>query len=199
LIPCEIGIILYHSKKEHGKYNLQSAFHGYKRMAVPKLICISVFLIVIGALVFTVIGPREDQFMFRTIFSKIPEYYKLGDFFKQYANYPKGMIIATLVTYVIGNGICGPVAEELYFRGFLMPRISRFGNWSPVIITLLFSAYHLFSPWGNVSRILACLPFVYCVYKKKNIYIGMIVHCTLNTASVIMGVIGIISNTAYWH
>ncbi|MFN2272167.1 MAG: lysostaphin resistance A-like protein, partial [Anaerolineae bacterium] len=75
--------------------------------------------------------------------------------------------------------------EEMYFRGYLLPRLSRFGAWAPLINTLLFSLYHFFTPWQNVTRIIALIPMVYVGWWKKNIYLGMIVHCLANTFSAI--------------
>jgi membrane protease YdiL (CAAX protease family) len=57
------------------------------------------------------------------------------------------------------NAVAGPVVEEVYFRGYLLPRISRFGAWAPLINTVLFSVYHFFTPWQNVGRILGLLPW----------------------------------------
>ncbi len=194
LIPIEIGIILYFSKKETNQFNLSGAFLRYEKMPVYKTLGISVVLILIGGIVFTYISPLERNIMFQTIYKNVPEYYKLSDFFVHYKDYPRFIIIVSFLLYAVSDGILGPIAEELYFRGFLMSRISRFGIGAPVIITVLFSAYHLFSPWEFFTRIIACLPFIYCVYKTKNIYIGMIVHCSLNTASVIMAVLSMIKN-----
>jgi len=42
---------------------------------------------------------------------------------------------------------------------------------------VLFSVYHFFTPSENVSRILALLPMVYAVWWKRNIRIGIILHC----------------------
>ncbi len=193
LIPSEIGIILYHSKKETGKLNFQSAFIFHERIPVIKIIGISLILMILAALVFTFISPIESSITIKSIYHWIPEYFKLADFFQNYNNYPRGIVITSMVLYAVANGFLGPITEELYFRGFLMPRINRFGNWTPLIIAVLFSAYHLFSPWEFITRIIACLPFIYCVYKKKNIYIGMVVHCLLNTASVIIAIINMFS------
>lgn len=193
LIPSEIGVILYHSKKENGKLNFQSAFIMQEKIPAVRVIGISAILVLMAAIVFTFLSPIESRIAFGTLFRGIPEYFKLADFFQSYTSYPRGIVITSLVLYAIANGILGPIAEELYFRGFLMPRINRFGNWAPVIIAVLFSAYHLFSPWEFITRIIACLPFVYYVYKKKNIYIGMVVHCTINTVSVIIGIMNLLS------
>ena len=45
------------------------------------------------------------------------------------------------------------MVEEMFFRGYLLPRISRLGAWAPLVNTVLFSLYHLFTPWLNVGRI----------------------------------------------
>ena len=38
------------------------------------------------------------------------------------------------------SGIAVPVVEELYFRGFLLPRLSRLGIWAPILEMALFAA-----------------------------------------------------------
>jgi AcrR family transcriptional regulator len=43
------------------------------------------------------------------------------------------------------------VVEELYFRGYLLPRISRFGGWAPVINCCLFALYHFWQPFNLPS------------------------------------------------
>jgi uncharacterized protein len=62
--------------------------------------------------------------------------------------------------------------EEFYFRGYLLPRLSRFGNWAPLINAVLFSLYHFFTPWQALSRIVAVTPIAWVVQRKRCIYIG---------------------------
>lgn len=61
-------------------------------------------------------------------------------------------------------------------RGYLLPRISRLGAWAPLVNTVLFSLYHFFTPWLNVSRIIGLLPMVYAAWWKRSIYVSMAVH-----------------------
>jgi membrane protease YdiL (CAAX protease family) len=75
------------------------------------------------------------------------------------------------------------VVEELYFRGYLLPRLARYGWWAPAINTVLFSLYHFFTPWQNLTRILALLPMVYAVWGRRDIRIGLGAHVMLNLAS----------------
>jgi membrane protease YdiL (CAAX protease family) len=189
LIPSEIGVVIYYSKKETGKFNLQSAFVMNEKIPALKIFGISIILMAFAAAAFIFLSSVESGIVMKPLFRGIPEYFKITDFFRNYTNYPSWIVAVTLALYVAANGILGPIAEELFFRGFLMPRINRFGNWAPVIITVLFSAYHLFSPWEFVTRIVAFFPMAYCVYKKKNIYIGIAAHCMLNIGSIAMNIV----------
>lgn len=56
--------------------------------------------------------------------------------------------------------VLAPLVEELYFRGYLLPRIARWGWAAPLASVLLFSIYHFWAPWQQLSRVLALLPMV---------------------------------------
>ncbi len=186
LIPFELGVILYISKKEYGSFSLKSAFIFNNKLPVMKLLLYAIIPFIIGGLAFMVIQPFENRILLDTVFKFVPKQYLLADFINQIGNYPKATIIITLILYLLLNGFAGPIVEELYFRGYIMPRLSRFKGFAPIITAVLFSLYHLFSPWENVTRIVAVTPYHYVVWKKKNIYIGMIVHCSLNLVSSFM-------------
>jgi membrane protease YdiL (CAAX protease family) len=78
------------------------------------------------------------------------------------------------------------VAEELYFRGYLLPRVSRLGRWAPVFNVVLFALYHLWTPWQAVTRIVFILPAVYVVWRERNIYVGIWAHCIGNTVGLVL-------------
>ncbi|MDP1823508.1 MAG: CPBP family intramembrane metalloprotease [Archangium sp.] len=83
--------------------------------------------------------------------------------------------------YLVLSCLAGPVVEELYFRGYLLPRMRRFGRWAPVLNTVLFSAYHLFSPWENPVRIIATLPMVWVAWRRDDLLFSAIPHVAANT------------------
>ena len=47
-----------------------------------------------------------------------------------------------------------PWVEELYFRGYLLPRISRYGAWAPLLGGLFFALYHGWQWYGFVTVLL---------------------------------------------
>ena len=94
--------------------------------------------------------------------------------------YPRSALLLTFGAYLILNGLAGPIVEELYFRGYLLPRLSRFGRKAPLLETLLFTVYHFWQPWLYPTILAAFAALVFPIYRTRNIYVGMWAHCLLN-------------------
>jgi uncharacterized protein len=124
--------------------------------------------------------------LIKSLFGWLPGWYVSPIVVDQIGSYSATAWFVTLVAYVAINGLLGPIVEELYFRGYLLPRMERFGRWAPLINVSLFSLYHFWSPWQLVARIVGFGPTVYAVRRKRNVYLGMVVHCSLNTLSVLL-------------
>jgi membrane protease YdiL (CAAX protease family) len=84
------------------------------------------------------------------------------------------------------DGIVNPIVEEAYWRGYLMPRLSRFGVWAPIMNGFLFGLQHFWQPFNYPSIFLFTLLLAYVVWRKKNIYISIIAHCTVNIISTLL-------------
>lgn len=62
--------------------------------------------------------------------------------------YGRSALLLTAVLLLLGTVIVAPVVEELYFRGFLLPRMpQRLGPWRVPAHAALFAGYHVWSPW----------------------------------------------------
>jgi len=136
-----------------------------------------------GHTFFTVVTQPIDKYLIGKVFFWLPEWFNTANFVNNIEQYSQTSLLWTGILGIIFNGFAGPVVEELYFRGYLLPRISRLKVWAPLVNVALFSIYHFFTPWQNPARILAILPMVYAVWWKKNIYIGIIIHCFINIIS----------------
>ncbi len=136
-------------------------------------------------LIFLGVGEQSAKFLRAHIFFWVPDWFLLNRGVPE-QNGP--FIETTMCTFgLIFIGLIGPLTEELYFRGYLLPRLSRFGNWAPLLSVVLFSAYHFWQPHYCVITVISMLPFVYFVWWKRNIYLGIGVHCFLNTFGWLMG------------
>jgi len=179
IMPIELGILLAVSKKQSGTFSVGEVI--LYRQPIPKW---QYFVIPLGLVVWgflaTGVTPILDTAIASTWFSWLPEWFFIFDL-EHFSVYSRPVLLLTFFAGLVINGIVLPLVEELYFRGFLLPRLERFGKWSPVISASLFSLYHFFTPWQFFSRIVWLLPWVYTAWKKRNIYLIIITHCLANT------------------
>ena len=151
----------------------------YDSFARLKTVVLPLGLIIWGFLA-TGITPLLDNLVAEAWFSWLPEWFFIFDL-SQLGEYARPVLMLTFIIGLIVNGFALPFVEELYFRGYLLPRLERFGKWAPLINVSLFSLYHFWTPWQFISRVLWLPPWVYTTWRKQNIYLMMIAHCAANT------------------
>ena len=128
------------------------------------------------------------EFLARNVFQWLPNYL-LPD--GETAVPPKRwLVLLTLILQLAVDGVVAPVVEELYFRGLLLPRMGQFGMMGPALNALLFSVQHFWQPFNWPLIFLINLPLAYVIRWRRNIYIGMLLHCSTNTIGAIIGLIG---------
>lgn len=179
IMPIELGYLFYQAKQTNGTFSLKNVL--LFRDALPKwqYVVIPLILVIWGFLV-TGVTPLLDNLIAEAWFSWLPDWFLIFDI-KQFEGYSRPALLVTFWVGLIVNGFMLPIVEEMYFRGYLLPRLERFGKWAPLINVSLFSLYHFWTPWQTISRILSLLPWVYTTWRKQNIYLMMIAHCTANT------------------
>lgn len=176
LIPAELGFLLYLGKKHSGALSLRGIVLYRKKLKNSRLALVVVVLFVWAVLVIETLS-FLDRFVFNTFFSWAPEWFL---FEKGHEHSSTSVLIGIHVASIFISGFLGPITEELYFHGYLLPRLSRFGWWAPVINTILFNLYHFWSPWRLVTRTIFGLPTAIAIQKNKNISIGIWWHCLGN-------------------
>jgi membrane protease YdiL (CAAX protease family) len=182
LIPFELGYLFYQAKKRNASFSLKGIVGFRNKIPKWQYFILPILLLGWAFLIALIVNPPLESAIIKRFFSWVPEHFFLGSFASQTSQYSHSLLVISAVAGVVFNGIFGPVVEELYFRGYLLPRISSLGKWAPMLNTVLFSLYHFFTPWQNPLRIIALAPVFYSVWWKKNIYLGMIVHCLMNLA-----------------
>jgi membrane protease YdiL (CAAX protease family) len=82
------------------------------------------------------------------------------------------------------------LAEEIYFRGWLLPKMQNFGKWSWFVNGLLFALYHTFQLWLFPMIFVVSLATALTVYLSKSILPAFVTHIVANF---LLGIIGIIA------
>ena len=187
LIPIEVGWLLYEGKKRNGKWSLEGIINYTETNPIWQYFVFVLILLVYSAILFILIAPIIQPFFVDTFFAWWPEEYNFQNKLQdpsQLAGYRGALRLA--IMYILVNGILGPLVEELYFRGYLLPRLEHTKEWAPILNVVLFSLYHFYSPWENLIRIVALLPLVYLVWRKKDIKFSIFLHIILNSLGGVM-------------
>lgn len=187
LFPMELGIIMRASKKEYGQYSLKSAFSNQEKLRKREILLYGVVLFCFAGLMSVTVSPIEN-----IIVSPIAELVKqqTPDYFdwtntELTRSYSKGILLFTSIVFLVMNSFVGPIIEELFFRGYLTAELKRLDTKAVIVVTILFSLYHLWQPFQNIFRIVTFGVVALITYRKRNIYISMVFHCLCNLLTTI--------------
>ncbi len=179
-IPVLVTHLLRTKKRERRKSVWE--LNGYKnKLSTGKLILYALGLVVFAFLIWGMTQP-VDKIITDKIFSWLPNWYTVQDF----NGYSKEAIQLTLIFNLLLNGFLAPFVEELYFRGYLLPRMAAWGKWAFVLNAILFSLYHFWQPYVYFTLILSLLPMTYLVWKTKDLRLGILTHSLLNVIGALL-------------
>jgi uncharacterized protein len=178
ILPIEIAVLLF--ARSHARaageplipYRQAMRWRSWAWL-VPALVA--------AALVAKVLMSPVDARIAGGVFGWLPSWFGQSVDPSRVGQYSVTAWVVTLSVYTVVNGFVTPIVEEIYFRGWLLPRMERFGRWAPLLNVTLFSVYHFWLPSQVLSRIAAIAPWAYAVRWRRNVYVGMAVHIFLNT------------------
>lgn len=177
LLPVEMGWLLYEGKKKNGRFSLQGVV--LYRNPIPfwqYFVWVPLLFAALG-LIFTLMKP-VDAFLQQQVFAWLPTF-ESG----LQGGYPRSALILTWIMVALFGVLAGPITEELYFRGYLLPRMGYAGKWAPLFHSLLFGLYHIWTPWMFLTRTFGMLPLAYAV-RWRNLNLGIIVHVIVNSLDI---------------
>lgn len=187
LVPLELGYLAIHSRRTTGSWSPLRSVDYKEPLPKGPLALLAVGLAAWFLLVLVLSIAVLDQWLSENLF------YWMPDSLLQFASVDEGgdspspvEFAGFLVVALLFNGLAGPITEELYFRGHLLPRIDRFGARAPVINTLLFAIYHFFSPWRYPAIVLGFLPIAWMAWLKRSIFVSMAAHVVINLITVLL-------------
>tara|TARA_Y100001972_G_scaffold123024_1_gene169594 strand:- start:1036 stop:1740 length:705 start_codon:yes stop_codon:yes gene_type:complete len=174
-IPLMIYLISVESHKPFGFGAIKEIFDMQIRMDLWPTFGL-IFLSLLWAICSFILLKPVNELLQHHLFQWIPDWFSPG----LYPGKHDTSVMKLSWLLMIPFSVLMPLMEEIYFRGFLLPR-EHFDDWrAPLLNTILFCAYHLWSPQLFVTRVIAIFPMNYLVWRYKNIYLSIIPHVLLN-------------------
>jgi membrane protease YdiL (CAAX protease family) len=183
LVLGQLGFLYYKGRQLNGKLSLQGiVLYREEPMRWWKIVGLALPIFAWIALVWFVFKPSLNNYFVTNFFTWMPAYFFDDYFLNNLSEYSQNTLIVLGILFTISITMGGAV-EELYFRGYLLPRMDSLGGWAAFVNILLFSLYHFWSPWENLVRLLGLTPWIYTVWRTRNIYLSLIVHMVINAFS----------------
>ena len=184
IVMVVIPIIYFHlfnAKQKEELDRIKDLFAYTQKLANKKIVLYTIGLIIFAFLVYGLMQPLNEIITDKFLFW-LPDWYQVRDF----TGYTRNIILLTLVLNLVLNGVLAPVAEELYFRGYLLPRMETWGKLAPIANAVLFSLYHFWQPQIYLTLIIALVPLSYLTWKTKSLKLAIYAHCGLNIVGAIL-------------
>ena len=194
LVPTELGLILWLGKQRNGKFSMEGIVHFLDKPTSNKKNVLFIIPLIIWFLTISVALLPLDKLIYKAFFEWVPFEGAGGNLDSVLIGYSHKAKIISLAVCIPLSGLLLPVVEELYFRGFLMPRIPISGLRKPILSSIFFSIYHFWTPWGVISRVVYLLPTFIFVWIKKDLRISIYVHAGTNFIMQTIGTLALIFN-----
>jgi membrane protease YdiL (CAAX protease family) len=186
IAPLELGYLSLHARRTTGSWSPLAVVDYRAKLPLRRVLLLGGGLAGV-MLVFVVAQLMFLDRLIAPLFSWMPDAIFQMSVIEQGGDpLVGGALVALLAAGFVFNGVVGPVTEELYFRGHLLPRIDRFGRGAPVLNTALFTLYHFHTPWRYPVILLGYLPIAWTSWRRRSFWVGLAAHMVINNVFVLM-------------
>ena len=180
-VPLMLGALLFLGFRRHGRPTLDGIVLYRRPLPLRSWLWMTPALLLVAGLSMALFAPVAE-WIHETWFAWLPADYVLPMDISPWAG---PMLGPMLVLYVVVVVFAASIVEELYFRGYLLPRLSRFGPGAAVLNAALFALYHVWSPWLLIGRFVAWIPLALAARRTRSVRLMSTVHVAGNSADVV--------------
>lgn len=200
-VPVTWFIMIQATKAEGRPITLAGLFPNWRPVRWWMYGVIGVPLLIFSLVMIGGVTPRLSAVIQSSLFTWVPEWFALEMDPMGLLDTPMGVRYLMAILGFFGVAIVGGFTQEVYFRGFLLPRMADgIGVWAPALNALLFAVFHLASPWSWPGFFLMVLPWAYVVYWTRSVKLGLFAHMGMLLLSAIgmsMLLLGLIDASAF--
>ena len=176
-VPVTWAIIIWRVRNESdGGFSAAKAFPWHASIPWWQYLVIGLPIILFSMIMIAGIGPRIAGIILNSVFTWVPDWFVMRPDPAIFSSLSKEMLLALWVLILVAMVLVGGFTQELFARGFLLPRTEHLGRWAPALNALFFAILHTIAPWDWVGFFLMTLPWAYLVWWRRSVKIGLFIH-----------------------
>ncbi|HEY2668929.1 MAG TPA: CPBP family intramembrane glutamic endopeptidase [Rugosimonospora sp.] len=191
LTPIELGLLLRAAHRATGRWSLQAVPEvlAYRRplgrwwRLVPVMFAVALAIAVAWQPVGNALGaPLAGLF---------PDW--MLPTYDETVGFPRAAVVAVLLVSLLIDGTISPIVEELYFRGYLLPRLPLAGWQAVPVSAALFAVQHYWQPYNWMLIFVLEVLLTTLVRRSRSFRFGMVMHVLANCFGILVTLISVLS------
>jgi len=192
LAPIELGLLLRAAHRATGRWSLRAlpSVIAYRRPLTRRMILVIPVLFLLALGVGTAYQPVGNAIS-GALTGIYPHWLIAGN--NAPGGFSKVVLVSTLLATLAVDGVINPTVEELYFRGYLLPRLPVAGWPAIPVSAALFSLQHYWQPWNWLLIFGLELILTTLVVRLRCVRLGIVMHILGNSLPLLAALFGVVS------
>ena len=192
LTPIELGLLLRAAHRATGRWSLRAlpSVLAYRRPLTRRMILLVPVLFGLALAVATAYIPVGNA-LSGGLTGIYPHWLIASN--NAPAGFSKAVLVSSLLATLAVDGVINPTVEELYFRGYLLPRLPVAGWPAIPVSAALFSLQHYWQPWNWLLIFGLELILTTLVVRLRCVRLGIVMHILGNGLPILVTLLGVLS------
>src|SRR6516165_10276066 len=192
LTPIELGLLLRAARRATGRWSLRAlpAVIAYRRPLTRRVVLLVPVLLVLALAVLVAYAPVSNV-IGGGLAGIYPHWLIAGN--NAPAGFSKVVLVSTVLVTLAVDGVINPTVEELYFRGYLLPRLPVAGLPAIPLSAALFSLQHYWEPWNWLLIFGLQLILTTLVVRLRCVRLSIVMHILTNSLPLLVTLVGVLS------
>jgi hypothetical protein len=173
-VPATWAVMVWQAKRE-GRSDLASLFPWRRRLPRWQYLAIGLPLAIVSLLIMGSLQTTVAESLRTSLFAWVPQWAVL-DMAGGFEGISRNTLLTIWILGLVSATLLGGATQELFARGFLLPRTAHLGHGAPVLNAAAFAVLHLVSPWSWPVFFLVSLPWAFAVFRTRSIQLGLVGH-----------------------
>src|SRR5215831_6935364 len=192
LAPIELGLLLRAAHRATGRWSVRAlpSVLAYRRPLTRRMILLIPVLFVLALAIYAAYTPVGSA-LGGALTGIYPHWLIASN--SAPAGFPKAVLVATLLATLAIDGVINPTVEELYFRGYLLPRLPVAGWPAIPVSAALFALQHYWQPWNWLLIFGLELILTTLVVRLRCVRLGIVMHILADSFGLLVTLAGVLS------